>query len=96
VPEIVSAVEALPARTAILDGEVLALTPEGRARPFQDTMRRFGRKLEVEARRGQLPLSLFVFDCLHADGGDLIDKPLIDRLDRLGAIVPPGSEARGS
>ena len=89
VPEIVAATEALPAGTAILDGEVLALTTEGRARPFQDTMRRFGRKLEVEQRKGALPLSLFIFDCLHADGEDLIDKPLAERLDRLGAIAPP-------
>ncbi|HVJ29517.1 MAG TPA: ATP-dependent DNA ligase, partial [Gammaproteobacteria bacterium] len=89
VPEIVSVARALPARAAILDGEVLALTPEGRARPFQDTMRRFGRKLRVEERSGELPLSLFVFDCLHADGEDLIDKPLVHRLERLGAIVPP-------
>jgi DNA ligase-1 len=89
VPEVVGALSALPARTAIFDGEVLALTPEGRARPFQDTMRRFGRKLEVEERRGKLPLSLFVFDCLHADGDDLIDKPLVDRLERLGALLPP-------
>ena len=91
VPEIESAVRALPVRAVILDGEVLALTPEGRARPFQDTMRRFGRKLEVEQRRGEVPLSLFVFDCLHADGDDLIDQPLVDRLERLGAIVPPSS-----
>src|SRR6185503_3701074 len=49
-PEIVAAIEALPVGAAILDGEVIALTPEGRARPFQDTMRRFGRKLEVEQR----------------------------------------------
>ena len=88
-PEIVAAVEALPAGTAILDGEVLALTPEGRARPFQDTMRRFGRKLAVEERKGELPLSLFVFDCVHAEGRDLIDKPLAERLERLGEIVPP-------
>jgi DNA ligase-1 len=52
-------------------------------------MRRFGRKLEVEERSGELPLSLFAFDCLHADGEDLIDRPLVDRLERLGAIVPP-------
>jgi len=91
VPEIESAVRALPVRAVILDGEVLALTPEGRARPFQDTMRRFGRKLEVEQRRGEVPLSLFVFDCLHVDGDDLIDQPLVDRLERLGAIVPPSS-----
>jgi len=88
VPEIVAATEALPVRTAIFDGEVLALTPEGRARPFQDTMRRFGRKLDVEERTVELPLSLFVFDCLHAEGEDLIDKPLADRLERLGEIVP--------
>jgi ATP-dependent DNA ligase I len=88
-PEIVAAIEALPAGTAILDGEVLALTREGRARPFQDTMRRFGRKLEVQQRTAELPLSLFVFDCLHADGEDLIDKPFAERLDRLGEIVPP-------
>jgi DNA ligase-1 len=86
VPEIVGA---MPARTAIFDGEVLALTAEGRARPFQDTMRRFGRKLEVEEQREKLPLSLFVFDCLHADGEDLIDKPLVDRLERLRALVAP-------
>jgi DNA ligase-1 len=89
VPEIVAVVEALPVGAAILDGEVLALTPEGRARPFQDTMRRFGRKLEVDQRKGELPLSLFVFDCLHLSGDDLIDEPLRQRLDRLGAIVPP-------
>src|SRR6185503_18831990 len=90
-PEIVAVIEALPAGTAILDGEVLALTPEGRARPFQDTMRRFGRKLDVDERKGELPLSLFVFDCLHAEGEDLIDQPLNMRLDRLSAMVPPSS-----
>jgi len=91
IPEIVAVAEALPVGTAIFDGEVLALTPEGRARPFQDTMRRFGRKLDVDERKGELPLSLFVFDCLHAEGEDLIDQPLALRLDRLGAVVPPSS-----
>ena len=91
VPEVVAAIEALPARAAILDGEVIALTPEGRARPFQDTMRRFGRKLDVEQRTVELPLSLFAFDCLHLEGEDLIDKPLAERLERLAAIVPPTS-----
>jgi DNA ligase-1 len=90
VPEIESAVAALAAPTAILDGEVLALTREGRARPFQDTMRRFGRKLGVGELKDQLPLSLFCFDCLHADGEDLIDRPLAERLRRLTQIVPAG------
>ena len=27
----------------------------------------------------------FVFDCLHCDGEDLIDRPLGERLERLAA-----------
>jgi DNA ligase-1 len=92
VPEIESAIAALPVRAAILDGEVLALTRDGRARPFQDTMRRFGRKLEVASLRESVPLSLFAFDCLHSDGEDLIDRPLGERLERLARIVPAALE----
>jgi DNA ligase-1 len=92
VPEIESAIAALPVRAAILDGEVLALTQGGRARPFQDTMRRFGRKLDVASLRESMPLSLFAFDCLHSDGEDLIDRPLRERLQRLARIVPAGLE----
>ena len=42
------AVRALPARELILDGEVIALRPDGTPHPFQITMRRFGRRLDVE------------------------------------------------
>ena len=50
-PEIVSALQDCPAREAILDGETIALKPDGTPYPFQETMRRFGRKLDVEASR---------------------------------------------
>src|SRR5262249_25887747 len=46
-PEIVEAVRGLPITSLILDGEALACHPDGRPQPFQVTMRRFGRKLEV-------------------------------------------------
>src|SRR6185436_8766527 len=42
VPEVVEAVRALTAREIILDGEVIALDPDGKPQPFQVTMRRFG------------------------------------------------------
>jgi DNA ligase-1 len=89
VPEIVAQIEALPATGFVLDGEVLALDPSGRPRPFQDTMRRFGRKLAVDTHAGVLPLSLFCFDCLHAAGEDLIDRPTAERSARLTEIVRP-------
>ena len=89
-PEIAAEIEVLPARALILDAEVIALEPSGRPRPFQATMRRFGRKLEVESAQAELPLSLFCFDCLHADGEDLIDRPARERFARLDSLVPPG------
>ncbi len=88
VPEVAAAVAALPATEAILDGEVLALTPAGHPRPFQDTMRRFGRKLDVADMQHTLPLSLFCFDCLHVNGESLIDRPLLERHERLLEAMP--------
>ena len=88
VPEIVEAVRALAPGALILDGEVIALAPDGRPLPFQDTMRRFGRRLEVEALRATLPLTPFFFDLLHQSGEDLLDAPLEARLARLDAALP--------
>ena len=88
VPEVVEAALALPARELILDGEVIALGPGGRPLPFQDTMRRFGRKLEVDALRVQLPLAAFFFDALLLDGVELLDLPLSTRLARLDQLLP--------
>lgn len=87
-PEIRALAEQFPADALVLDGEVLALEPNGRPRPFQDTMRRFGRKLSVERHADALPLSLFCFDCLHVEGRDLIDAPTEERIGRLDDVVP--------
>jgi DNA ligase-1 len=83
VPEVVAAVRALPARRLLLDGEAIALRPDGAPYPFQVTMRRFGRKLDVERLRGELPLTAFFFDLLHLDGDDLIDRPARERFAAL-------------
>ncbi len=89
VPEVVEVVRALPARRAILDGETIALTEEGRPLPFQTTMRRYGRKLDVDAMRRSLPLSTFFFDGLVIDDQELLDAPARDRAAALDALVPP-------
>lgn len=87
VPEIVEAVSALPGGDLILDGEAIAIAGD-RPLPFQTTMRRFGRKLDVDALRAELPLDVFFFDVLHADGQTLIDRPGRERVDVLEALVP--------
>ncbi len=90
VPEIVEAVRALPAKDLILDGEVIALQPDGRPRPFQETMRRFGRKLDVDRMRSQMPLTPFFFDALYLNGGSLLDQPQSARFNELSSMAPPG------
>ena len=88
VPEVVEAVREFPAEELILDGEVIALDKEERPLPFQITMRRFGRRLDVQALRAELPVVPFFFDILRIDGEDLLDHQLHQRLTRLDAIVP--------
>lgn len=91
VPEIVTLTRAVPAREAILDGEAIALAPGGAPLPFQTTMRRFGRRLDVERLRQELPITPFFFDVLYLDGDSLLDEPLGRRIAVLGERFPPGS-----
>jgi DNA ligase-1 len=82
-PEIVERIRGVPARSLVLDGEAIALNREGRPHPFQTTMRRFGRKLDVAALRNALPLTSVFFDCLFLDGVDLTSRPASERFEIL-------------
>jgi DNA ligase-1 len=86
VPEVVELTRALPAKDLILDGEVISLLPDGRPRPFQVTMRRFGRKLDVDRMRQELPMTPFWFDLLYLDGGALLDDPQARRFAALSGL----------
>ncbi len=88
VPELVEAALGLPVQEIVLDGEALALRRDGRPLPFQLTMRRFGRKLDVPRMRAKLPLTTFFFDCLYLDGETLIDLAAEERFRRLSAALP--------
>jgi len=93
VPEIVEALRSLAARALILDGEAIAVkarTATGfTPHPFQVTMRRFGRRQEVERLRAELPLAVLFFDCLHLDGRDLLAQPASARFEALARALPP-------
>jgi len=90
VPEVVERVRALPAARLILDGEAMARGPGGRPLSFQTTMRRFGRRLDVEALRATLPLDVSFFDVLRVDDQILLDHPLTERWR---ALVDAAGEA---
>src|SRR5437764_9439238 len=89
VPEIVQSVRALPVKDLILDGEVLSLDERGRPHPFQITMRRFGRKLDVERMAREQPIVPFWFDLIYLNGTPLVDEPQARRFAALSELVPP-------
>jgi DNA ligase-1 len=87
-PEIVAAVRQIGAESLILDGEAIALRANGRPHPFPVTMSRFGSQQESVAKRAELPLSVFFFDCLYLDGQTLFDHATRERRDALAAALP--------
>lgn len=82
-PEIVDVVSGFPAERFVLDGEAISLDPQERPHLFQDTMSRVGRR----AGEPELTLAPGFFDCLHADGEDLLDRPLVERREMLERIA---------
>jgi DNA ligase-1 len=90
-PEIVVAVRKMPVQSVVLDGEAIALTPEGRPLPFQTTMRRFGKQLDAAGLVEELPMTAVFFDCLHLDGTDLLDQGEADRFLALSRFTEPAN-----
>ena len=87
VPEVVAAAREAASDALILDGEAIALRPDGRPHPFQTTMRRLGRKAVDCALRETLPVSVVFFDCLY-NGEPLVDQPLRNRRRVLEEVIP--------
>jgi DNA ligase-1 len=90
VPEIVAVMRSLPIEAAVFDAEAIALRPDRRPHPFGLTMSRFGSRSRKDLTEFQTdyPLSAFVFDVLHLDGEDLIDRPAVERFAALDERLP--------
>ncbi|ABC83924.1 ATP-dependent DNA ligase [Anaeromyxobacter dehalogenans] len=88
VPEVVALLRAAPEPRLVLDGEAIALRADGTPEPFQVTMRRFGRKLDVERLAPELPLTAFFFDALVAGGAELLARPERERWAALARAIP--------
>jgi DNA ligase 1 len=85
-PEIVELCEAMGVRSAILDGEVIAVDADRRPLAFQELMRRFRRVHEIDRLRREIPIRLFVFDLMALDGEWLIDRPYRERFELLSEL----------
>ena len=88
VPEVVELIASLPVSSAIFDGELIALHPDGRPKPFQETGSRTASRVDPAVARARTPLTAYLFDLLHLDGSDLIEQPAIARRGILENAVP--------
>ncbi|MCD2199142.1 ATP-dependent DNA ligase [Halobacterium sp. KA-4] len=86
-PELVEFVKDHVDAPVILDGEAVAVDDDGNPLPFQEILKRFRRKHDVEQMRDEIRVELNAFDCLHAHGEDLLDEPFRERHQRLRDVV---------
>jgi bifunctional non-homologous end joining protein LigD len=88
-PILAEAVDALPADSVILDGEIVALDEKGHSRFGLIQPRiHLSRAKDIAAADEQIPVYLYVFDLLYLNGYDLRRFPLIDRKAVLHALIP--------
>jgi bifunctional non-homologous end joining protein LigD len=96
-PELDGLAQAIPAHTALLDGELVATDDEGRP-SFGRLQQRMHVANAAEARRrsAEVPVTYVVFDLLHLDGHDLTPLPLAERRRLLEQVLEPGASWRCS
>ena len=82
-PEVVAVARGLAADSFVLDGEALALGPDRRPLPFQETSSRTALQ-----QKSDVVVTPYFFDVLHLDGRDLLDSPGHERAAALEALVP--------
>jgi DNA ligase 1 len=87
-PDVVELLQVgLEPREAILEGEIVAYdAAAGELRPFQEVMFRRRKHGIAEAAR-DVPVGLFCFELLYADGQDLTESSYLDRRARLAEAV---------
>lgn len=85
-PEVVEALKKIRCTNATIDGEIVALDPEGRSR-FQLLQ---GRSVSGE----RPPIVYYVFDLLHRDGRSLLDTPIEARQEALAALLDGKSKSK--
>ena len=92
-PDVVEVLQAgLGPREAILEGEVVAFDPAaGELRPFQEVMLRRRKHGIADAVR-DVPVSLFCFELLYADGQDLTRLSYPQRRARLAEAITPSAQ----
>ena len=94
-PELASLPEAVAARNAILDGEIVALDARGHS-DFERLQERMHVRAPSENLIANTPVVYYVFDLLYCDGYDLREAPLLERKQLLERLLHTSERFRYS
>lgn len=95
-PELTAVDAGLGPEPAVVDGELVALEPDGRPSfPLLQTRMNLERAGDIAREARRTPVRYYLFDVLSHDGDDLVDLPLRERRDVLEAIAEASVDAIG-
>jgi len=94
-PEFQELANSVRTANALLDGEIVALQPDGRS-DFQKLQDRIGVEKPSAKLQAAIPLTYYCFDLLYCDGYDLRKSPLLARKQLLEKILQPNERVRYS
>src|SRR6185503_10670578 len=94
-PELLIPEEAFRATSALFDGEIVCLEPDGRP-DFGNVIQRMQQKTEggIERAQAKHPAVCYLFDCLYLDGRAIVNEPLTRRREWLKDAVRKASAYR--
>lgn len=90
-PDLMAAVEF----EGVIDGELL-VRPDGKIGAFNDLQKRLNKKKPSKAIMERLPAYVIAYDALKLDGEDLRALPLIERREKLSALMEQLDDTRFS
>lgn len=96
-PELLVPEQAFRATSALFDGEIVCLEPDGKPN-FRNVIYRMQQNAEgaIERGKAKYPAVCYLFDCLYLDGRSIINEPLTRRREWLVDAVRSGSPFRVS
>jgi DNA ligase-1 len=87
--------ESFLSEDGIVEGECVAMnTDTDEMLPFQEVSHRRGRKHGIVEAIEDYPVTLFLFDCLYADGKDFTEADYLTRRERLTEVIKPSDKIR--
>lgn len=74
---------------AIMEGEIMAVSKDGKPMPFQMLSRRIQRKYDIERMVKEVPVRADLFDIIYVNGKNLMKEPLRKRWEVLEKSISP-------